>query len=406
MPEDLVLVINTGSSSLKLGLYQSREADEKLLLDGQADRIGQAGSTLALRDAAGKTVRSEPLAESTEQSALAQAVRWLAELGYPTPAAIGHRVVHGGPRLTEHQRITPDVTRELAACVHFAPLHIPLALSLIEAAQRAYPTVPEFACFDTAFHRTLPETAAHLPLPVTLFEQGIRRYGFHGLSYESIVRQLSQLGRDLPQRTVIAHLGSGASLAAVEGGRSVDTSMGLTPTGGIPMATRSGDLDPGVLLYLLRTGYSTVGASPNSSPDALEALVNQQSGLMALSGGERDMRALETAATAGDAHAQLAIDIFTISIAKFVAGYATVLGGLNLLVFTGGIGEHSARVRQEVCRRLACLGIAIDEAANKSNATLLSSPPSTVEVRVLPSEEDQQIALHCRDLLHAPATPA
>ncbi len=404
MPNNLVLVINTGSSSLKLGLYQSSEAEEKLLLDGQADHIGQPGSTLTLRDATGKTLRSEPLVESTEESALAQAVCWLAELGYPTPAAIGHRVVHGGPRLTEHQRITPDVTRELAACVHFAPLHIPLALSLIEAAQRAYPAVPEFACFDTAFHRTLPETAAHLPLPATLFEQGIRRYGFHGLSYESIVRQLSQLGSNLPKRTVIAHLGSGASLAAVEEGRSVDTSMGLTPTGGIPMATRTGDLDPGVLLYLLRTGYS--GASPNPSPDSLEVLVNQQSGLMALSGGERDMRALETAANAGDAHAQLALDIFTIGIAKFVAGYATVLGGLDLLVFTGGIGEHSAYVRQQVCRRLACLSIAIDEAANKSNAPLLSSPPSAVEVRVLPSEEDQQIARHCLDLLRAHANLA
>lgn len=406
MPEDLVLVINTGSSSLKLGLYQSRGGEENLLLDGQADRIGQPDSTLTLRDAAGKTVRSEPLAQPSEESALAQAVRWLAELGHPTPAAIGHRVVHGGPRLTEHQRITPEVTRELAACVHFAPLHIPLALSLIEAAQRAYPGVPEFACFDTAFHRTLPETAAHLPLPTTLFDQGIRRYGFHGLSYESIIRQL---GRDLPKRTVIAHLGSGASLAAVEDGRSVDTSMGLTPTGGIPMATRSGDLDPGVLLYLLRTGQPSPEAGPEAkpdcNPDALEALLNQKSGLMALSGGERDMRAIETAATAGDARAQLAIDIFAISIAKFVAAYATVLGGLDLLVFTGGIGEHSAHVRQEVCRRLSCLGIAIDEAANQSNAPNLSSPPSTVAVRVLPSEEDQQIARHCRDLLRSPAKP-
>lgn len=399
MPEkQLVLVINTGSSSLKLGLYHSRESDETLLLDGQAERIGQTDSTLILRDGAGKTVRSETIAPSTEQNALTQAVRWLADLGYPTPVAIGHRVVHGGPRLTEHQRITPEVTRELASCVHFAPLHIPLALSLIEAAQHAYPDVPEFACFDTAFHRTLPETAAHLPLPATLFEQGIRRYGFHGLSYESIV---GQIGRDLPKRIVIAHLGSGASLAAVLDGRSVDTSMGLTPTGGIPMATRSGDLDPGVILYLLRTGQP----GPETGPDALEALLNQKSGLLALSGGKRDMRAIETAATAGDARAQLAIDIFAISIAKYVAGYATVLGGLDLLVFTGGIGEHSAHVRQEVCRRLACLGVALDDAANQSNAPRFSSPASTIDVRVLPSEEDQQIARHCRDLLRSPAKP-
>ena len=394
MQEDFVLVINTGSSSLKLGVYQARDGNEHLLLDGEADRIGQPDSTLTLRDAAGKTVRSEPLLQSTEQSALAQAVRWLADRGYAMPAAVGHRVVHGGPRLTEHQRITPELTRELNACVHFAPLHIPLALSLIEAALRAYPSVPQFACFDTAFHRTMPETAARLPLPATLCDQGIRRYGFHGLSYESIVRQL---GRDLPKRTVVAHLGSGASLAGLMDGRSVDTSMGLTPTGGVPMATRTGDLDPGVLLYLMRTGQSA---------DALEILLNQQSGLFALSGGERDMRALETNAKAGDARAQFAIEIFTIAVAKFVAGYATVLGGLDLLVFTGGIGEHSVLVRQQACQRLACLGVTIDQVANQGNAPQLATPGSAIQVRVLPSEEDQQIALHCRALLHSPARPA
>ncbi len=395
MQEGFVLVINTGSSSLKLGVYQARDGNEHLLLDGEAERIGQPDSTLTLRDASGNTVRSEPLPQSTEQSALTQAVRWLADLGYAVPAAVGHRVVHGGPRLTEHQRITRELTRELAACVHFAPLHIPLALSLIEAAERAYPNVPQFACFDTAFHRTLPETAAHLPLPAALLERGIRRYGFHGLSYESIVRQL---GRDLPPRTVVAHLGSGASLAALEGGRSVDTSMGLTPTGGLPMATRTGDLDPGVLLYLMRTGQP--------SADALETLVNQQSGLGALSGGEHDMRALESNAKAGDGRAQLAIDVFTIGIAKFVAGYATVLGGLDLLVFTGGIGEHSALVRQQVCQRLACLGMTIDQAANQANAARLATPGSAIQVCVLPSQEDQQIALHCLDLLRSPDRPA
>lgn len=395
MPEAVVLVINTGSSSLKLGLYERREDDETLLLDGEAERIGQPESTLTLRDGAGKVVRSEALPHSTEEGALTQAVRLLGELGYASLAAIGHRVVHGGPRLTEHQRITPEVLRELAGCVHFAPLHIPLALNLIEAAERLYPATPQFACFDTAFHRTLPEAAARLPLPAEFFEHGIRRYGFHGLSYESIVEQL---GRDLPRRTVIAHLGSGASLAAVLEGRSVDTSMGLTPTGGIPMATRTGDLDPGVLLYLLRTGYG--GA------DALETLLNHDSGLIALSGGERDMRALEAAASAGDARAQLAIEIFTGSIAKYIAGYATVLGGLDLIVFTGGIGEHSAGVRREVCGRLACLGVAIDEQRNEASAPEISPRGSATRVCVLPSEEDRQIARHCRDLLRATSPAA
>lgn len=394
MPESLILVVNTGSSSLKLGLYELRDNDEQLVLDGQADRLGQPESTLTLRDSQGKVLRSEALHDASEESALAQAVRWLQEQNHAPPTAVGHRVVHGGPSLTEHQRITPELLRTLESCVHFAPLHIPVALRLITAAERAYPQTPQFACFDTAFHRTLPEVASHLPLPEPLFAQGIRRYGFHGLSYESIVRQL---GHDLPQRTVIAHLGSGASLAAVLDGRSVDTSMGLTPTGGIPMATRTGDLDPGVLLYLLRTD--------NQSPDALESLVNQKSGLLALSGGERDMRALEASAAAGDAHAQRAIDAFTISIAKYVPGYASVLGGLDLLVFTGGIGEHSALVRREACRRLAWAGAALDQAGNAANNPRISSPASAVDIRVLPSEEDREIARHCRDLLAA-STPA
>jgi acetate kinase len=286
MSDGLILVINTGSSSLKIGLYGAQDGDEQLLLDGLATGIGQRTGTLQLKDAQGRVLRSETLAFGSEGDAMDQAAQWLTELSPNKPCAIGHRVVHGGPRLTTHQRITPAVLTELNGCLHFAPLHIPVALQLIERAERSYPKIPQFACFDTAFHTSIPEGAARFALPRELFEEGIHRYGFHGLSYESIVHQL---GQGLPRHAVIAHLGSGASLAAVKNGRSVDTTMGLTPTGGIPMATRSGDLDPGVLLYLQRV--------KGMNADSLEELLNHHSGLTALSGGKADMRDLEAAET-------------------------------------------------------------------------------------------------------------
>ncbi len=295
-------------------------------------------------------------------------------------------------RLVEHQRITPALVAELKACVHFAPLHIPMALQLIAEAQQAYPDIPQFACFDTAFHRTLPETSARFPLSRSLFDEGIRRYGFHGLSYESIVYQL---GKKLPSRTVMAHLGSGASLAAVKDGRSVDTSMGLTPTGGIPMATRTGDLDPGVLLYLQRT--------KKMDADALEKLLNHDAGLAALSGGTSDMRKLQTAAEKGDHDAALAIEVFCLSIRKVIAGYAAVLGGLDMLIFAGGIGEHSFQVRSGVCEGLRFLGVAIDKDANQASKGTISAAESTIQVCIVASQEDRQIARHCRDLMRQTA---
>jgi len=391
MPESLeasILVINTGSSSLKLGLYVQQEGKEQILFDALADGIGQGSGRMQLRDAEGRVLRNELHAAATQHEALKQAVIWLKEFGQQTPVAIGHRVVHGGPNLTTHQRITPKLVEELKRCVHFAPLHIPIAIQLIEEAQKVFPEVPEFACFDTAFHTTMPESASRFPLPRELFGQGIRRYGFHGLSYESIV---SQLGSELPKRTVIAHLGSGASLAAVRDGHSVDTSMGLTPTGGIPMATRTGDLDPGVLLFLLRTTHATA--------DSLEELLNKDSGLKALSGGKADMRELEEAADHGDTKAQLAIEIFCARIRETVAAYAAVLGGIDLLVFTGGIGEHSARVRRNVCEGLGFLGVAFDDAKNTAHAPNISTRESGIRVAIVPAEEDLQIARHCRAML-------
>jgi len=388
MADQPILVINSGSSSLKFGLYVQREGEEQAVLDGLADGIGRDTGKLELKDARGRTLRSENVRFASEDDALSQAARWLAEISQLKPVAVGHRVVHGGPHLLAHQLITPAVLTELQNCIHFAPLHIPTALRLITAAEKAYPQLPQFACFDTAFHTTIPEAGSRFALPRPLFDEGIHRYGFHGLSYESIVRQL---GADLPSRTVIAHLGNGASLAAVKDGRSVDTSMGLTPTGGIPMATRSGDLDPGVLLYLLRV--------KKMNADSLEHMLNRESGLTGISAGKSDMRDLESALAGGDQKAQIAMEVFCTGVRKVVAAYAAVLGGLDMLVFSGGIGEHSAPVRSGVCNGLGFLGVSIDDAGNQSNADTISTKGSKVRVRVVPSQEDLQIARHSRALL-------
>src|SRR6202012_727780 len=266
----------------------------------------------------GKVLHADTTPLKTQTAALEQATQLLHTLADFTPTASGHRVVHGGPRLTSHQRITPELIAELKTCLHFAPLHIPLALELIAAAERTYPNLPQFACFDTAFHTTIPEVASRFPIPREFFDEGIHRYGFHGLSYESIVHQL---GASIPGRVVIAHLGSGASLCALKDGRSIDTSMGLTPTGGIPMATRSGDLDPGILLYLMRV--------KKLNADTLEKLLNHKAGLAALSNGESDMKKLLELSSQGDAPAQLAIEAFTLAVQKTIGAYAALLGGVD-----------------------------------------------------------------------------
>lgn len=386
MPARPILVINSGSSSLKFGIYiEKNRGEEEPLIRGIADGIGRSVGQLELKDDQGRVLQSKDKRFRTQVEAFDQVRQSLAEQGHIKPAAIAHRVVHGGPRLTKHQLITTDVIRELRECVHFAPLHIPASLEIIEKAASCYACVPEFACFDTAFHTTMPEVAARFPLPSDLWDEGIRRYGFHGLSYESAVYQL---GRELASRTVIAHLGNGSSVVAIRDGRSVDTSMGLTPTGGIPMATRTGDLDPGVLLYLQR--------ARKMDTDSLERLLNRESGLTAFSGGMSDMRDLEAAADKGNQPAKLGIAAFCMAIRKTVGAYAAVLGGLDMLVFTGGIGEHSARIRSNVCEGLSFLGVSLDKARNAAHERSISSPDSGVTVRVVAADEDRQIARHCR----------
>ncbi|MGB7191120.1 MAG: acetate/propionate family kinase [Acidobacteriaceae bacterium] len=377
MKEDLILAVNSGSSSLKFGLFAHRGDDESPLYQGEAENIGRPDSRLSITDAAQKSVLDEPCASTSQTAALKSILDALAKCGAPTPAAVGHRVVHGGPHLRQHQRITPAVIQTLESATHFAPLHIPASLALIRQTETLLPQAQQFACFDTAFHATMPETSTRYPLPAEFYREGVQRYGFHGLSYESI---LHRLGNNLPPRVVCAHLGSGASLAAIRDGRSIDTSMGLTPTGGIPMSTRTGDLDPGILIFLLRNN--------GLDADALETLLNRQSGLAALSGGESDMRRLQAAMESGDKNAALAINIFTTAIRKFIGAYAAELGGLDLLIFTGGIGQHSGFVRNLVCQGLEFLGIRPGEEG-----------PNT-KVLALPSDEETQIARHARHLMN------
>jgi acetate kinase len=369
--EDLALAVNSGSSSLKFGLYRrpSRDGDPPLVLDGGADGIGHANGRLQVKSAEGEALLDEAYALNSQGEALKQILDAVERFAGARPIAVGNRIVHGGPHLREHQAITPGLVKTLRDAVHFAPLHIPPAVKLIEETARLLPGVPQYACFDTAFHRTMPETSRRFALPEHLYKLGVERFGFHGLSYESIVERL---GDSLPERAVCAHLGSGASLVALHRGRSIDTSMGMTPTGGIPMATRSGDLDPGILLFLLRTEGLTA--------DQVEKLLNRESGLAALSGGESDMRLLEKAAAAGDVRAKLAIESFAFAARKYIGAYAAELGGLDLLVFTGGIGEHSAPMRERICRGLDFLGVSSGD------------PEHCAKVRVLESEEELQIA--------------
>jgi acetate kinase len=388
-----ILTINSGSSSLKLGLYRADVgAPPQLLYRGATDAIGKPGGSLTITDAAGKTIHREDASHESQSSAFAHAAQKLQQLSGTDPDAIGYRVVHGGPHLREHCRITPQILDTLRAAIHYAPLHIPGALALIDTASKLYPQIPAFACFDTAFHTTMPAEASTYPIPARFREQGVQRYGFHGLSYESVVASFgSGPAPGIPARLVVAHLGNGASLCAIADGRSVDTSMGLTPTGGIPMGTRSGDLDPGVVLFLARAGHL--------DSNALESVLNHDSGLAGLSDGISDLRELTAAANKGSATANQAIAIFCRSIAKTIASYAAVLGGVDCLVFTGGIGEHSALVREQVCRQLGFLGLAIDAEANQRNAATISQQTSPISVRVLAADEDSRIAHHVHDLL-------
>jgi acetate kinase len=342
MAAAVVLALNSGSSSLKYGLYAVGDGDPERIVDGTI--------------------------ETTDEHAVVfdSIAAKLREARAPMPTVIGHRIVHGGPYRDGHCLIDDAVMADLEAACAFAPLHGPVALALIRMAQARYPGVPQVACFDTVFHAGMPDVARTLPIPLAYRSAGVRRYGFHGLSCESI---LHQLGDGVPDRLVIAHLGNGASITAVRSGRSIDTSMGLTPSGGVMMATRTGDIDPGVLLFLLR--------QKGLSPDMVATLVDHGSGMTGISGLSGDMRRLRAAATT-NTDADLAIRMFERSVCKGIAAMATALGGIDMLVLTGGIGE-------------------LDRATAKTIAAGLAWLPA-FQTRTMPSQEDEQIARHAARL--------
>ena len=389
----MILVLNCGSSSLKFCLFDERETPRAR---GVVERLGQRESTLVCERNGEQMHRSLPAAD--HRRALSAVVDALSEGGLAADAleGVGHRVVHGGERVVEAVRITPDIEKHIEACVPLAPLHNPAALEGVRAARSLFVGVPQVGVFDTAFHQTLPARAFLYALPRALYaEQGIRRYGFHGTSHRYVAMRAGELlGVALESLSVITcHLGNGVSLAAVAGGRSVDTTMGLTPLEGIPMGTRSGDIDPALVFHLMRAGKTL---------DEVEHMLQHESGLVGLSGRSQDVRELETAATDGDEVAAEALEVFAYRVRKAIGSHCAVLGRVDALVFTGGIGQHSAFMRRRILEGLQHMGMQIDSARNRNHAGdegEVSHVDSRVKILVVPTNEELVIAREVREVL-------
>jgi acetate kinase len=391
-----VLVLNSGSSSIKFSVYEAGNVERRKLHEGAVDGIGTDQGKFWIKDASGKKLVDQTPALPTRAVAFKLVADALHSGDFPAPAAIGHRMVCGGPTVQENQLITPALIDEMERYTAFAPLHTPIAVYIMRESLRLFPGVPNFVCLDSYFHRTMPEVVKHMPIPEEYSAMGVRRYGAHGISYESIVYQLQP---NVPERLIVAHLGNGASISAIRGGKCLDTSMGLTPTGGIISGTRTGDIDPGVLLFILRKIAETTKDSTEAA-DKLETVVSKKSGLLGVSNLSNDMRDLREAIKAGNADARLAVDKFTWTIVKWIGSYVAELGGLDLLVFTGGIGENDIDSRAEICSGLGALGIHLDAARNNvRSAAVISAEGSPVTVRVIPPAEDLIIVNHVMRLL-------
>lgn len=383
MSRPALLSLNAGSSTLKFALFEVDGGSAGRRLASGAIELplqGQAHARWSVNGAAG----AEELGVLDRRGAVEWLLARLPGWGDIELRAVGHRLVHGGGNFTAPALLDQAAIQSLSRLTPLAPLHLPAALAGIEALRAGHPSIPQVGCFDTAFHSTLPAEAWRLPLPASL--AGVRRYGFHGLSCEHAVEQF---GKALPRRLVIAHLGQGASLTAVFEGRSIDTTMGFTPTGGIPMGSRTGDIDPGALFEVARrTGLDLNG---------LEQLANHGSGLLGV-GGSSDVREL-LARRSTDEAARLALSMFTRAVKRTIGAQAALLGGLDALVFTGGIGEHAAELRAESCTGLGFLGIALDEESNRRHAPRIDGAGATVEVRVIPCDEERVIARHTAALV-------
>lgn len=384
---DTILVVNAGSSSLKFSLYRAVDGGIGLVCKGQIEGLGTRPHLWARTPAGEVLVDAElSLAEVPDLSTAVERVgTWLrACFGATPPVAVGHRVVHGGAVYSAPVAVDGEVLDVLERLVPLAPLHQPGNLVPIRALRRDHPALFQVACFDTAFHRSHPEVADRYALPEEMYREGIRRYGFHGLSYEYIAATLPQVAPEIAQgKVVVAHLGSGASLCAIQNGRSVDTTMGFSALDGVPMGTRCGQIDPGVLLYLMREkGYGA---------DDIEHLLYRESGLKALSGIGNDVRDL---LSSEDPRARLALDCFVYRVGREIGALAAALGGIDGLVFTAGIGENSPEMRTRICRRAAWLGARLDEAANRRHGPRISAASSRPSVWVVPTDEERIIASH------------
>ncbi len=390
-----VLTINGGSSSIKFALFDQVEPPKRSL-SGAVERIGLANTVINAKGANGPLTRDEPFQAADLEQAGGRLIDWLekhADLG--ALAGVGHRVVHGGPRYTQAERITPELIHALMQISPLDPDHLPGEIALINTFLHRLPGAPQVACFDTAFHRDMPRVAQLMPVPRRYEEAGIRRYGFHGLSYTFLVGELARVAGPEAAlgRLVLAHLGAGASMAAVRDGKCVDTTMAFTSTAGLVMGARTGDLDPGFLIYLLRNERMTAVQ--------IAELVNKQSGLLGVSGISPDMKDLLDREST-EPHAAEAVELFCHQAAKYAAAMAVAAGGLDTLVFAAGIGERSAPVRERICARLRFLGVNIDSARNAVAAPVISPDGSPVTVRVIPTDEEITIA---RQTLAVVGTP-
>ena len=386
-----VLVLNSGSSSIKFSVYEAADGRRTKLHEGAVDGIGTDLGKFWIKDADGNKLVDQTPALPTRAVAFALVADALHSGDFPAPKAIGHRMVSGGPTVLENQRITPELIDEMERYTAFAPLHTPIAVYIMREALRLFPGIPNFVILDTYFHRTMPEVAKHMPIPSEYADMGVRRYGAHGISYESIVHQLKP---DVPEKLIVAHLGNGASISAIRNGKCLDTSMGLTPTGGIISGTRTGDIDPGVLLFILRKIAETT-ENASEAADKLETVASKQAGLLGVSELSNDMRDLREAIKDGNAKARLAVDKFTWTIARWIGSYVAELDGLDMLVFTGGIGENDIDSRSEICAGLGALGIVVDPQRNNVRGeAVISADNSRVTVRVIPPAEDLIIVNH------------
>ncbi len=381
-PIPSVLTINGGSSSIKFAVYETRPILRRL--HGKIDRIGLRGTNLTVSDSTGESSSPRPVAAGDHRTAAAFLLDWLAaQPGFDSVKAVGHRIVHG-MQYSEPQRVTPKLLAELRRITPYAPDHLPREIGLIESFRRTYSGLAQVACFDTAFHRTMPPVARRLPIPRRYAAKGVERYGFHGLSYEYLMEELRRLDPAAARgRLILAHLGNGASLAAVNHGKSVDTSMGFTPTAGLVMSTRTGDLDPGLAYYLERADHMT--------PARFQRMVNHESGLLGVSGTSSDLRDL-CAKEATDVRAAEAVELFCYQVRKWIGCFAAALGGVDALVFSAGIGENAPQIRKRICAELGFLGIELDRGRNAKNAPLISRDGSRVKVRVIRTDEELMIA--------------